>query len=51
MTVAKRRIAPRRRYTYEDYEQAKREWLWRYPKATHEEYQAAMQRIADRMGL
>lgn len=41
----------RRRYTYADYEQAKREWLYRYPNATPEQYQAAMSRIAARMGL
>ena len=39
------------KYTWQDYEQAKREWLFRYPKATPEEYAAACQRIAARMGL
>lgn len=38
-------------FTYADYEQAKREWSDRNPRATPEEYQAAMIRIAAKMGL
>lgn len=41
----------RSRYTHADYEQAKREFIARYPLATQEQYQQAMRRIADRMGL
>lgn len=41
----------RSRYTYADYEQAKQEWAYRNPQATPEQYQAAMSRIAARMGL
>ncbi len=41
----------RSRYTYADYEQAKREWSDRNPRATPEQYQAAMIRIAAKMGL
>jgi hypothetical protein len=39
------------KYTYHDYEQAKREWLARNQSATHEQYQQACTRIAERMGL
>lgn len=41
----------RSRYTYADYQQAKREWEYRNPRATPDEYQAAMVRIAARLGL
>lgn len=40
-----------RRTAYSGYEQAKREWQERNPRATPEEYQAAMVRIAARLGL
>lgn len=40
-----------RKYTYADYENAKREWLDRNPRCTPEQYQAAMVRIAARMRL
>ena len=36
-------------YTYADYEQAKREWADANPRATPEQYQMAMARIAARM--
>ena len=39
----------RQAYTYADYEQAKREWSDANPRATPEQYQAAMVRIAARM--
>lgn len=38
-------------YTYADYEAAKREWSFRNPSATHEQYERAMRDIATRMGL
>lgn len=41
----------RPRYTYADYDQAKREWLANNRAATHTEYEQACQRIAARMGL
>jgi hypothetical protein len=41
----------RSRYTYADYEDAKRAWVARNPGATPEQYQLAMMRIAQRMGL
>lgn len=40
-----------RRFTLSDYEQPKRDFIARYPLATPEQYQQAMQRIAERMGL
>ncbi len=40
-----------KRYTWQDYEYAKQEWVNRHPRATPQEYEAAMARIARRMGL
>ena len=40
-----------RKYTYSDYEDAKRAWVARHPEATPEQYQEAMTRIAKRMGI
>lgn len=52
MSTAKRRPAPRRRRgTWQDYEFAKQEWAFRNPRATQQEYDAAMQAIAKKMGL
>lgn len=51
MNVANLRIAQRRRYSWQDYEQAKRLWAWRNPQATAEQYDQAMREIARRMGL
>lgn len=39
------------KYTYADYDQAKREWLARHTTATSAEYEQACRRIAQRMGL
>lgn len=41
----------RPRYTYADYEMAKQQWASRNPGATPEQYEQAMRRIAERMGL
>lgn len=38
-------------YTYADYEAAKREWSFRNPAATPEQYEAACRAIARRLGL
>lgn len=45
--------SPRRKppYTYADYEQAKREWVDRNPRATPVEYEHACLRIARLMRL
>jgi len=36
---------------WEQYEWRKRLWEEEHPEATHEEYQRAMKRIADELGL
>jgi len=41
----------RHRYTYADYEAAKQDWSYRHPQATPSEYQQAMRKISERMGL
>lgn len=52
MTVCRRKIAPRRpRGSWHDYEYAKQEWRARNPGASCAEYEAAMARIAERLGL
>lgn len=39
------------RYSWEDYERAKQDWLWKNPEATHEEYERAIREIAQKMGI
>jgi hypothetical protein len=52
MSLAKRKPAQRRqRGSWQDYEYAKQEWAHRNPRATCEQYDAAMRAIAQRMGL
>lgn len=40
-----------KRYSWEDYERAKQDWMFRHPEATHEEYERAMREIAKKMGI
>lgn len=51
--IAKRTDNRRRRVsaTWHDYEYAKQTWALKNPAATPEQYQAAMIRIAARLGL
>ena len=42
---------PRPAPPYADYELAKQDWLAEHPEATPSEYQAAMRRIAEELGL